>query len=318
MTKKTKKPETTQVEEIDLVALETEFAAIPAIGLLQEEKQKKEKISKKLKDLDSEEFDIEEDEALFEDAMKKEYEPEVLEEEFEDDLIGIKPVKNEFADFDDFDDFDLEDENEYDEDEEPKERGLKKMPIDRDKDRRRVGKGLQKFIDVTVPAEFLEGLDDRMQLLLKKGKSEGKITHDELMAAMPNAEDDLDLLDDIYTRLLKLNIEVVDTLEKEELLKGLEVKEGEINLSEISDDSIRMYLNEIGRYPLIDADEEVRLGRLIKRGDQEARKILAKANLRLVVSIAKKYMGRGLGLLDLIQEGNVGLFRAVDKFDPEK
>jgi hypothetical protein len=79
------------------------------------------------------------------------------------------------------------------------------------------------------------------------------------MAAMPNAEDDLDLLDDIYTRLLKLNIEVVDTLEKEELLKGLEVKEGEINLSEISDDSIRMYLNEIGRYPLIDADEEVRL-----------------------------------------------------------
>lgn len=63
-----------------------------------------------------------------------------------------------------------------------------------------------------------------------------------------------------------------------------------------------MYLNEIGRYPLIDADEEVRLGRLIKRGDQEARRILAKANLRLVVSIAKKYMGRGLGLLDLIQE----------------
>jgi RNA polymerase primary sigma factor len=122
------------------------------------------------------------------------------------------------------------------------------------------------------------------------------------MAAMPNAEDDLDLLDDVYTRLLKLNIEVVDTLEKEELLKGLDVKEGEINLSEISDDSIRMYLNEIGRYPLIDAEEEVRLGRLIKRGDQEARKILAKANLRLVVSIAKKYMGRGLGLLDLIQE----------------
>jgi hypothetical protein len=168
MTKKTKKPGTTQVEEIDLVALETEFAAIPAIGLLQEEKQKKEKISKKLKDLDSEEFDIEEDEVLFDEAMKKEYEPEVLEEEFEDDLIGIKPVKNEFADFEDFDDFDLEDENEYDEDEEPKERGLKKMPIDRDKDRRRVGKGLQKFIDVTVPAEFLEGLDDRMQLLLKK------------------------------------------------------------------------------------------------------------------------------------------------------
>lgn len=89
-------------------------------------------------------------------------------------------------------------------------------------------------------------------------------------------------------------------------------------LSEISDDSIRMYLNEIGRVPLLNTEEEIDLGRRIKKGDQEARKALAAANLRLVVSIAKKYMGRGLGLLDLIQEGNVGLFRAVDKFDADK
>ncbi len=158
-----------------------------------------------------------------------------------------------------------------------------------------------------------------MQLLFKKGKQEGKITHDELAATLPNAEENLDLVDEIYTRLMTLGIEIVDTMEKEKLLRGSsEEKASEIDLSEISDDSIRMYLNEIGRFSLIDAEEEVRLGRLIKKGDQGARRKLAEANLRLVVSIAKKYMGRGLGLLDLIQEGNVGLFRAVDKFDPEK
>jgi len=124
------------------------------------------------------------------------------------------------------------------------------------------------------------------------------------MAAMPHAEDDLDKLDDIYTRLMKLGVDIVDSLDKDELFKGDPAveKAAEIDLSEISDDSIRMYLNEIGRFPLIDAEEEIRLGRLIKRGDQAARKKLAEANLRLVVSIAKKYMGRGLGLLDLIQE----------------
>lgn len=200
-----------------------------------------------------------------------------------------------------------------------RERGLARLPVDRSQDKRRIGKGLQKFIDVTVPPEMLEGLEENMQLLFKKGKVEGRITHDELMAALPNAEDDLDKLDDIYTRLMKLGVEIVDSLDKEELFKHDEKEKAhEIDLSEISDDSIRMYLNEIGRFALIDAEEEVRLGRLIKRGDQSARRKLAEANLRLVVSIAKKYMGRGLGLLDLIQEGNVGLFRAVDKFDPEK
>ena len=84
------------------------------------------------------------------------------------------------------------------------------------------------------------------------------------MSAIGNVEDDIDKLDDIYTRLLKLSIEVVDSFDKEEMFKASE-KEQEIELSEISDDSIRMYLNEIGRFPLIDAEEEVRLGRLIKK-----------------------------------------------------
>lgn len=317
MPKKTKKQDNTEVEEIDLTALESEFAAIPAIGFLQQEKAKVEKeIPKKSSPKPAHKDDLEDE--VF-DVVAKDF----IEEGKDDELEDFAKKTGAFDDFEDFDDFDDFDDTEEEEGEDEdgfskKERGLKKMPIDRDKDRRRIGKWLQKFIDVTVPAEFLDGLDERMQLLLKKGKSEWKITHDELMAAMPNAEDDLDKLDDIYTRLLKLNIEVVDTLDKDEILKWVDMKEWEINLSEISDDSIRMYLNEIGRYPLIDADEEVRLGRLIKRGDQEARRILAKANLRLVVSIAKKYMGRGLGLLDLIQEWNVGLFRAVDKFDPEK
>lgn len=254
-----------------------------------------------------------------------------FEDEEHDEILSEAGLTASFGAADpDFEEFEEEFDEDFDEEDgegedgegggkKKRERGLARLPVDRSQDKRRIGKGLQKFIDVTVPPEMLEGLEENMQLLFKKGKVEGRITHDELMAALPNAEDDLDKLDDIYTRLMKLGVEIVDSLDKEELFKHDEKeKSHEIDLSEISDDSIRMYLNEIGRFALIDAEEEVRLGRLIKRGDQSARRKLAEANLRLVVSIAKKYMGRGLGLLDLIQEGNVGLFRAVDKFDPEK
>jgi RNA polymerase primary sigma factor len=194
-----------------------------------------------------------------------------------------------------------------------------RLNVDRDKDGRRVGKGFNTFIDTTLPEELTKDLPELVKEVLKKGKVEGKISQDELMAVLPKAEEDIELLDRIYNVLMQMEIELVDNLDKENLFESTkEDKQELIDLSEISDDSIRMYLNEIGRYPLIDGDEEVRLGRLIKKGDQSARKKLAESNLRLVVSIAKKYMGRGLGLLDLIQEGNVGLFRAVDKFDPEK
>lgn len=103
--------------------------------------------------------------------------------------------------------------------------------------------------------------------------------------------------------------------ESDEAKRGYEIKQ---NLSEISNDSIRMYLCEIGRVPLLNAKEEKELAHAIRRGDQRAKSQLAEANLRLVVSIAKKYIGRGLSFLDLIQEGNVGLFRAVEKFDPDR
>ncbi|MDQ7008947.1 MAG: sigma-70 family RNA polymerase sigma factor [Candidatus Gracilibacteria bacterium] len=165
-------------------------------------------------------------------------------------------------------------------------------------------------------------MNDEIQLLMKKGKLEGQVTQDELMSAIPNAEDDIDLLDDIFKRFMDLKIEIVDNLEKDNLFSSTETKgkksKNDISLSEISNDSIRMYLNEIGRVELLTGEQEIALGKRIRIGDMEARKSLAAANLRLVVSISKKYMGRGLGLLDLIQEGNVGLFRAVDKFDPDK
>jgi len=204
-----------------------------------------------------------------------------------------------------------------------KDKWLKKMPIDRDDDKRRTWKWLNKFIDVEVPKEILEWMPESIQELMKKAKQEWKITQDEIMSALPHAEDDLDLLDEIYTRFLTLKVEIVDNLDKDTLF--WQVKDGTwdgdltaISLSEISDDSIRMYLNEIWRYQLLTWDEEVDLWRRIRRWDQEARKKLARANLRLVVSIAKKYMWRWLWLLDLIQEWNVWLFRAVDKFDPDK
>ncbi len=194
-----------------------------------------------------------------------------------------------------------------------------KMPISREDDKRRAGKWLQKFIDVTVEEKYLDWMPEEIQELMKKWKVEGHITQDEIMAAIPNMEDDLDLLDEIYTRFMQLKIDIVDSLDKWSLFENDEkdLKDA-ISLSDISDDSIRMYLNEIWRVPLISQDEELELWKKILKWDQEARKRLAAANLRLVVSIAKKYMWRWLWLLDLIQEWNVWLFRAVDKFDPYK
>lgn len=197
-----------------------------------------------------------------------------------------------------------------------------RVNVERDKDGRRVGKGFNTFIDTTLPEDLVQDIPENIQELIKKWKAEGRVSQDELTALLPRAEEDIDLLDRIYNALLVLKIELVDNLDRDNLFESSKDEDEEkpqmIDLSVISDDSIRMYLNEIGRYPLINGDEEVRLWRLIKKWDQAARKKLAESNLRLVVSIAKKYMGRGLGLLDLIQEWNVGLFRAVDKFDPEK
>jgi RNA polymerase primary sigma factor len=178
--------------------------------------------------------------------------------------------------------------------------------------------------------------------LVKKGRTQGFVTQQELLKAMPNIERDLILLDEIYTLFMELGIEVLDMKDSliwgdeeevnlEEEIAGLAVEaetakkpkkkeevKYDVELKEIANDSIRLYLCEIGKVDLLTGREEIDLAKRIRKGDQSAKSRLAEANLRLVVSIAKKYIGRGLSFLDLIQEGNIGLFRAVEKFDPDR
>ncbi len=232
------------------------------------------------------------------------------------DSLDTESLDDEDRNHSDSDDFDDDFDDDIDGPDSLEDKEWYSAPKDFFTDKRRK-KNLKKFLDVTVPQELLDGIPETMQLLLKKWKAEWRLVYDEVMAALPPG-DDIELMDEVFSRLEKLGVELVDSLDHDEMFRDAGKKKEEVDLSEISDDSIRMYLNEIGRFPLINADEEVRLGHLIQKWDQEARKRLAEANLRLVVSIAKKYMGRGLGLLDLVQEWNVWLFRAVDKFDPDR
>jgi RNA polymerase primary sigma factor len=161
-------------------------------------------------------------------------------------------------------------------------------------------------------------LDLKADKIIAKGKERGFITYDEILKEFPKIEDDIIFLDDLYSKFVTAGLDV---------LEGgglLEVSDEQIKKytygtrsADAGYDSIQIYLKEIGQYPLISASMEKELARKIIAGDMEAKNLLAKANLRLVVSIAKKYVGRSadLTLLDLIQEGNLGLFKAVDKFD---
>jgi len=167
---------------------------------------------------------------------------------------------------------------------------------------------------VKVAKKREDSLNKKADTLILKGYERGFVTYDELLKEFPNIEDDVSFLDELYERLSKAGI---DVLEGGDLL-GTEPTVGKKLYSEGSSyDSIQMYLKEIGQYPLISAHEEKELAKRIEKGDEEAKNLLARANLRLVVSIAKKYVGRSadLTLLDLIQEGNLGLFKAVDKFE---
>jgi len=162
-----------------------------------------------------------------------------------------------------------------------------------------------------------------VQGLVEKGKSRGFVTHAEMLAAFPTIERDIKGLEALYERLESLSINVIESskvFDEKEAKVYDEKKRIETEFDDSASDSVQMYLKEIGRYPLLTGDEEVELAKRIERGDESARQKLAVSNLRLVVSIAKKYVGRSanLSLLDLIQEGNIGLFKAVEKFDFKK
>lgn len=148
--------------------------------------------------------------------------------------------------------------------------------------------------------------------LLQKGKERGFITYDEIMRYFPTIETDILYLEELYQKMEGAGIDVLEGGNLLDMDEGLRVAG-----SDSTHDSIQMYLREIGQYPLISGEDERELAKRIEKGDREAGMLLMKANLRLVVSIAKKYVGRSsdLTLLDLIQEGNMGLYKAVEKFD---
>lgn len=170
-------------------------------------------------------------------------------------------------------------------------------------------------------------LNEAKKKLLAKGKKAGKIDQRDIFAAIADTPENVDILDQLYTELGEESIELVSATEvvAEGFTDDWAGEDGEeivlddkVYLDDIADDSVRLYLREIGKIPLLKADEELALAQRVVAGDKKAKDEMAEANMRLVVSIAKRYVGRGLDLLDLIQEGNTGLLRAVEKFDPDK
>lgn len=172
---------------------------------------------------------------------------------------------------------------------------------------------------------MIKNIDEKINELVITGKEQGFLTQDDVLDIFPEIEEDLDILEVLFKRLQTEDIEIVEP-EIEEIKTTTDKEmtlEEKIRIlsrirSHIATDPIRAYLHEIGRIPLLTGPEEVILAKRIEKGDQIAIDHLITANLRLVVSIAKKYSRRGLDLLDLIQEGNMGLMRAVEKFDYKK
>ena len=175
--------------------------------------------------------------------------------------------------------------------------------------------------------------EENIRALLARGRDRGFVTYSEILYYFPSIEEDILLLEDLYERFEREHIEVLEAKEfigdvqdknkdkgkppRKQAATGRRSREEAMDFDQLAQDSVQMYLREIGKISLISADEEKDLARKIEKGDEEARRRLTQANLRLVVSIAKRYVGRSphLTLLDLIQEGNIGLFKAVEKFD---
>jgi len=165
--------------------------------------------------------------------------------------------------------------------------------------------------------------ESAIEALITKGRHRGFITQVEVLNTFPEIEKDIAGLEALYERLESANINIIESgrvFEEEKVKEYDEKKKIQDEFGDATSDSVQMYLKEIGQYPLLQGEEEVELAKRIERNDESARQKLALSNLRLVVSIAKKYVGRSanLTLLDLIQEGNIGLFKAVEKFDYKK
>ncbi len=158
--------------------------------------------------------------------------------------------------------------------------------------------------------------------LLKLGKSRGFVIQEEILQVFPEPEQNLEALDDFYTTLMEENIDVFETTAEELETTSQSVADIEKELEVLNSlaegavtDPVRQYLRDIGKVALLKAEEEIDLAKKAEKGEKKSRDKLISANLRLVVSIAKRYVGRGMSLLDLIEEGNIGLMRAVDKYD---
>jgi RNA polymerase primary sigma factor len=196
---------------------------------------------------------------------------------------------------------------------------MAKKPEKSDKNKTKKTKKDEKLDELTI--------EQKKQQLVEKAKKDGRLDQRDVFALIPETAENAEALDALYTELADLNIEITATEpdtskftdewdeeeeEEEDTSKAVYLDD------DVADDSVRLYLREIGKIPLLSAEEELALAQRVVAGDKKAKDQMAEANMRLVVSIAKRYVGRGLDLLDLIQEGNTGLLRAVEKFDPDK
>ncbi len=169
----------------------------------------------------------------------------------------------------------------------------------------------------------IKTFEQRKEELLKKGKEKGVLTYEELAENLKGLELDADSLDELYNAFHDNNIEIIpenfeDEDDSDDDGEEISIEDVALPKNASINDPVRMYLKEIGKISLLSLDEELALSKRVEEGDEEAKRLLAESNLRLVVSIAKRYVGRNLSFLDLIQEGNIGLMKAVDKFDASK
>ena len=188
-------------------------------------------------------------------------------------------------------------------------------------------KGAAKTDKVTKAVQ--EDYTERKQQLVAQAKKDGHIAQRDIFDVIPDVPENTEILDELYTELADASIAITatagpdpanftDDWAEEEEAEEEDTAAAVYVDDDVADDSVRLYLREIGKIPLLNAEEELTLAKRVVAGDEKAKHEMAEANMRLVVSIAKRYVGRGLDLLDLIQEGNTGLLRAVEKFDPDK